>query len=150
MKEVTILGKNYPIEYTVEAQSKFAEKGGGLKRVSTVITNYPSFALSTMMVAAAHRKKVFAKMEGTEYDGPEPMSEDELNAILMPTDLLEILRDMTGVMSEAFKTDVETAPEKNTGKKKQKPPHPSNAELVSVRRHERGADQGGSPVLNAW
>lgn len=117
MKEVTILGKNYPIEYTVEAQSKFAEKGGGLKRVSTVITNYPSFALSTMMVAAANRKKVFAKMEGTEYDGPEPMSEDELNAILMPADLPEILKTMTGVMSEAFKTDVETAPEKKTGKK---------------------------------
>ena len=117
MKEVTILGKNYPIEYTVEAQSKFAEKGRGLKRVSTVITNYPSFALSTMMVAAANRKKVFAKMEGTEYDGPEPMSEDELNAVLMPPDLPEILRTMTGVMSEAFKTDVETAPEKKTGKK---------------------------------
>ena len=117
MKEVTILGKNYPIEYTVEAESKFAEKGGGLKQVLTVISNYPSFALSTMMLAAAHRKKVFAKIESTEYDGPEPMSEEELNAILMPADLSNILKIMTDVMGEAFKADVETAPEKKTGKK---------------------------------
>ena len=83
----------------------------------TVISNYPSFALSTMMLAAAHRKKVFAKIEGTEYDGPEPMSEEELNAVLMPADLSNILKIMTDVMGEAFKVDVETAPEKKTGKK---------------------------------
>ena len=117
MKEVTILGKNYPIEYTVEAQSKFAEKCGGLKRVLTVVSNYPSFALSTMMLAAAHRKKVFAKIEGTEYNGPDPISEEELDAILMPADLLNILKTMTDVMGEAFEADVETAPEKKTGKK---------------------------------
>ena len=117
MKTVTILGKEYPIEYTVEAQSKFAEKGGGLKKIAETLSMYPSFALSVMMEAAYHRKKVLAKMDGVECDIAEPLSESDIDAVLMPHEMVGITKTMMDVMSEAYKADVETAPEKKTGKK---------------------------------
>lgn len=119
MKTITIMGVDYPIEYTVEAQGKFAEKGGGLKQVSNILQNNPSFALSAMMQAACNRGKVYARMSGVEYDGPEPLSESDLSAILMPRDMVNVIKTMSEVMADAFKADVETAPEKKTGKKKE-------------------------------
>lgn len=117
MKTVTIYEKEYPIEYTVEAQNKVAEKGGGLKKVRDVLTNSMPFVLAVMMQAAFHRGQVFGKMSGVEYDGPEPLTEDEISAILMPRDMQDVVEIMVDVINEANKSDVEVTPDKKTGKK---------------------------------
>ena len=121
MRNITILDKEYPIEYTVEAQAKVAEKAGDLKKVSEVIDRYPCFIISVMMSAAYHRNQVFARLDGKEYEGAQPLGEDELNAILMPHELKPIMLTVVEVMNEAFKTDVETAPDKSVKQKKSTP-----------------------------
>lgn len=112
MKEILIAGKRYPIEYTVEAQSKIAEKAGGLKKVGDVITNNPCFLIATMMTAAYHRNKIFADIDGREFDSVEPLTEDALSAVLLPPELNKLMPTVMEVMSEACKADVETVPDK--------------------------------------
>ena len=121
MKTVSILGKEYPIEYTVEAQSMIAERSGGLENVAKTLTNHAAFFLYAMMVGAYNRQRVLAKYSGDEYEGPEPLQEGDISAILFPKDMRTIIQTMTEVIKEASITDVEVAEEKNPKKKEAKP-----------------------------
>ena len=117
MITVKILDKEYPIAYTIEAQTKFTEKAGSLKKAPTVLSNDPAFALAVMIQAAIHREAVMAKVENRNAEAYPAISENDLNAILLPGDMPEITKMMVRAMNEGYKTDVEVSPEK-TGKKK--------------------------------
>lgn len=119
MITVKILDKEYPIAYTIEAQTKFTEKAGSLKKAPTVLSNDPAFALAVMIQAAVHREAVMAKVESRKPAVYPVISEGDLNAILLPADMKDITKSMVEAMNEGFQTDVETAPEKGAKKKQE-------------------------------
>lgn len=115
MKNITIFGKEYSIEYTVEVQSKFAEKSGGLDKIGDIFDNNFPFTLATMMDAAQKR----LKFEGKE--GGDTLTEKEISditAILTPFELNTIKREAINVINSACKADVEVAEEKGQKGKK--------------------------------
>lgn len=115
MKSIKIAGKEYPIEYTVEAQAKVAEKAGDINKIADVIKDNPCFLLAVMMEAAQHRNEVFARISGKEAESVTLFTEDELKVILTPAEQSAAMKAVMEVMTAALKADVETVPEK--GKK---------------------------------
>lgn len=116
MKNVIIFGKEYSIEYTVEVQSKFAEKGGGLDKIGDVFDDDFPFTLASMMTAAQKRLKFEGKESGDTLTEKEI---SEITAILTPLELNTIKREAINVINSACKSDVEVAEEK--GQKGKKP-----------------------------
>lgn len=122
MKNITILGKEYPIEYTVEAQGMIVERAGGMDKLGVVFEEHFAFMLSTMLIAAKHKNEFFSKMNNEKYEGNEPLTEEELSdiiAILLPSEKNRIAKEVMTVVNEACKADVETVEEK--GRKGKKP-----------------------------
>lgn len=116
---VTINGVEYPIAYTVEAQSEVSERAGGLERIKDMIGSEKlsnTAMLHIMMVAADRRNRVLAKMAGEEYSGPVIPEEDELNDLILMGEMKQIITALGDAMREGGKTEVEIKPEK-AGKK---------------------------------
>lgn len=118
MENILILGKEYPIEYTVEAQAKVIEKAGDIQKISEVIQNNPCFLISVMMEAAQHRNAVFAMINGKESEAGKLLTEEELKTVLTPVEQRAAMTIAMEVVTKALKSDVETAHE--TGKKTKK------------------------------
>lgn len=118
MENILILGKEYPIEYTVEAQAKVIEKAGDIQKIAEVFQNSPCFLLSVMMEAAQHRNEVFAMINGKDSEPVKLLTEEELKTVLTPVEQRKAMTIAMEVVAKALKADVETAPE--TGKKTKK------------------------------
>lgn len=120
MITVKIAGIEYPIAYTVEAQSEMAEKAGGLDHIKDMIgSNQLSnmTVLLIMMRAGQHRKRVLAKMAGTEEESKEIPTDEELRAIMLMSEWRDAMKAMSEAMTEGNKSEVEIEGEK-TGKKR--------------------------------
>lgn len=120
MITVKIAGTEYPIAYTVEAQSEMAEKAGGLDHIKDMIgSNQLSnmTVLLIMMRAGQHRERVLAKMAGTEEAPKEIPTEEELRAIMLMGEWRDAMNAMSEAMTEGNKSEVEIEGEK-TGKKR--------------------------------
>lgn len=120
MITVKIAGIEYPIAYTVEAQSEMAEKAGGLDHIKDMIgSNQLSnmTVLLIMMRAGQHRERVLAKMAGTEEESKEIPTDEELRAIMLMSEWRDAMKAMSEAMTEGNKSEVEIEGEK-TGKKR--------------------------------
>lgn len=116
---VIINGTEYPIAYTVEAQSKLAERAGGLDKIKDMIGSHELShmeVLHIMMEAAERREKVMAKMAGEEYSGPVIPDEEDLNDLILIGEMPEVMKSITLAMREGNKSEVEIKEE--TGKKR--------------------------------
>ena len=120
MITVKIAGIEYPIAYTVEAQSEMAEKAGGLDHIKDMIGSDQlsnMTVLLIMMRAGQHRERVLAKMAGTEEAPKEIPTEEELRAIMLMSEWRDAMKAMSEAMTEGNKSEVEIEGEK-TGKKR--------------------------------
>lgn len=120
MITVKIAGIEYPIAYTVEAQSEMAEKAGGLDHIKDMIgSNQLSnmTVLLIMMRAGQRRERVLAKMAGTEEESKEIPTEEELRTIMLMSEWRDAMKAMSEAMTEGNKSEVEIEGEK-TGKKR--------------------------------
>ena len=112
--KVTIGGVEYPIAMTVEAQSRIAEKAGGLNKIKDVMG---SKKLSNMAVlhilieAGVRREKVLAKMAGEEYIPPVIPDEEDIPDLMYYTESAEVMKAMNEAFREGNKSEVEIKPE---------------------------------------
>ncbi len=118
---IEALGKDFPLCYTVEAQSKLAEKAGKLEDIQGLferddaaeVVENTVWMLSVMMEAAVNREKVKCRMLGEEYKGGEAPTYDDLRAILNPGEIGEkIMQEITKAMKSGNETTVEVKEEK--------------------------------------
>lgn len=116
---VTILGNEYPLEYTVEAQSKIAERFGALENIETVFDTGVAkaaenivFMLATMMEAAEKRERVACAVMCKEYTGKTALTEGDLKAVIRMQDFKEMQMAVMATMTEGNKVSVETEEEK--------------------------------------
>lgn len=120
MITVKIAEIEYPIAYTVEAQSEMAEKAGGLDHIKDMIGSDQlsnMTVLLIMMHAGQHRERVLAKMAGTEEAPKEIPTEEELRAIMLMGEWRDAMKAMSEAMTEGNKSEVEIEGE-TTGKKR--------------------------------
>ena len=120
MITVKIAGIEYPIAYTVEAQSEMAEKAGGLDHIKDMIGSDQLSNMTVLMImmrAGQHREKVLAKMAGTEETTKEIPTEEELRAIMLMGEWRDAMKAMSEAMTEGNKSEVEIEVE-TTGKKR--------------------------------
>lgn len=117
---IEALNKDFPLAYTVEAQSKMAEKAGRLEDLQTLfdgeaadVTENTLWVLSVMMEAAVHREKVRCRIFGDEYTGGEAPSYEDLRTLLTPIEMAQnAMEEITSAMSVGQKTTVEVKEEK--------------------------------------
>lgn len=123
---IEALGKDFPLCYTVEAQSKLAERAGRLENIQSLFERENSaetventtWMLAVMMEAHVNREKVKCRMLGTEYKGGEAPTYEELRLILNPTEIGEkAMLELSAAMKAGGKTTVEVKEEKRKNAK---------------------------------
>ena len=119
---VEALGKDFPLAYTVEAQTAMAEKAGGIEQLDTIFDADDAaksientlWVLSVMMNAYANRERLKATMMGKKWDGEEPPTYEQLRILLDVTDIKgDIMKEISAAMKVGNKTSVEVKSEKN-------------------------------------
>lgn len=123
---IKALDKDFPLSYTVEAQSKLAEKAGRLENIQSLFdtsdaagaTETTVWMLSVMMEAAVNREKIKCRMLGDEYKGGEAPTYEELRLLLNPTELGEsVMTEITAAMNAGQAVTVEVKEEKGKNAK---------------------------------
>ena len=116
---VTILGNEYPLEYTVEAQSKIAERFGAIENIENIfdtgvakVTENIVFMLSAMMEAAENRERVLCSIMCKEYTGRKALTEQELKSVIRMQDFKYLQSAVMATLTEGSKASVETEEEK--------------------------------------
>lgn len=118
---IEALGKDFPLCYTVEAQSRLAEKAGGLENIREIFkekdtvktTENTIWMLAVMMQAAVNREKVKCRMLGDEYRGGEAPTYEELRMLINPVELGSgVAKEINEAMQAGQKTTVEVKEEK--------------------------------------
>ena len=119
MASINILGKEFPLEYTVEAMKAVSDKYGDTQEaVETFETGSRDnqleatiFMLSAMMKGAERRERLRCLLWGEEYKGTPALDFDTLLQIMNPQDL----RNMSEVIFETIrgssKTTVDVLPD---------------------------------------
>lgn len=123
---IKAIEKDFPLCYTVEAQTKIAAKAGRLEDLKVLFEKDDSaetvenivWVLAILMEAAANREKVKCKMLGEDYKGGEPPSYDELRMLLGVTELeKETIEEIFSAMRKGSQTTVEVKEEKGKNAK---------------------------------
>lgn len=119
---ITILGKEFPIEYTIQAQQKMAEKFGDSFFNEINTDSFVSAAksmtdiscmISILMDGAEKRERVRCMMYGEEFQGPKALTAEQIAAAVHPGDFMEYQDAILECMKSAQKTTVEIQKEKN-------------------------------------
>lgn len=118
---IEVLKKDFPMAYTVEAQTIMAEKAGGIEKLDTLFnvddaaksTENTLWIASVMMKAYANREKLKCKILGDEYTGGETPTYDELRLLVNVRDLgKDFMTEISEAMKLGNKTTVEVKEEK--------------------------------------
>lgn len=115
-----ILDQEYPLKYTIAAQSKIASKAGGLKNIEALfncedeaeIFKNAAFMAAEMIEGYINSEKIKCRMLGQEYTGPEPISAADLCGLLDVADTENMVREITAAMRAGNKSNVEVKPDK--------------------------------------
>ena len=118
--DAVILGKSYPMAYTVLAQDMIAKRYGSLEAVEQTVSAGGAAAqvenivimAHAMMVAAVQRERVMAKIIGIECDLPDPPTVEEMEAVLLASDLSELAKAVTETIKEGAAVTVEVQEKK--------------------------------------
>lgn len=121
---ITILGKEFPIEYTIQAQQEMAEKFGDSffefseENSGSFVSAAKSMMdvsciISILMSGAEKRERVRCMMYGEEFTGPKALTAEEVAAAVHPGNFLEYRVAIVECIKSAQKTTVEIQKEKN-------------------------------------
>ena len=122
---IEALGKDFPLCYTVEAQSKLGEKAGRLEDIQTLFDQEDAaesmentvWILAVMMEAAVNKEKVKCRMLGEEYKGGEAPTYEDLRVLISPTEMKDVAAMISATMKLGHKTTVEVEKEKEKNAK---------------------------------
>lgn len=118
--DAVILGKSYPMAYTVLAQDMIAKQYGSLEAVEQTLSAGGAAAqvknvvimAHAMMLAAVQRERVMARISGIECDLPDPPTVEEMEAVLLASDLSELVKAVTETIKEGTAVTVEVQEKK--------------------------------------
>lgn len=124
--QIEILGKQYPLAYTVEAQGIIDKKIGGLKNFEKLfngentqdILENTLFLLHTLMQSAQNRERVKNKMLGIDATFQEIPSIQDLSCVFEVKDVKDLIQQIAMTIQLGSKITIELDEEK--GKKKEK------------------------------
>lgn len=123
---IEALKKDFPMAYTVEAQTIMAEKAGGIEKLDTLFdagdaagsTENTLWIAAVMMKAYANREKLKCKILGEEYKGGETPTYEELRLLVNVQDLGQnFVAEISEAMKAGSKTTVEVKEEKRKNAK---------------------------------
>lgn len=119
---ITILGKKFPVEYTIKAQKEIAEKYGdtlfsgnsddSFKGASKTLEEIAG-VLAILMKAAEERERVRCAMYGEEFSGPDALTVEQVLVAVSPAEIPTYQDAIMACLKGGNKTTVEIVPEKN-------------------------------------
>lgn len=120
MASITIFDREYPLAYTVAAQSEIAKKFGGIEKIklafnpedAAAMMENMAFCAAVMAKAHEDRERVKSKAMGTEYAGRDIPEAKDIAAAVEPKDVLEIAKKIMEAIKEGNNISVEVEPKK--------------------------------------
>ena len=123
MASITLLGREFPLEYTVEVMEQVAKKyGGSAEAASAVLANGENrlhdvvYLLSLMMKGGERRERVRCALYGEEYKGTPALDYDTLIAIMNADDLQKMADILVSTVVASGKQTIEVAPDPKKNK----------------------------------
>ncbi|MBQ2649813.1 MAG: hypothetical protein IJF82_20870 [Achromobacter sp.] len=124
MTHITLLGKDFPLEYTVQVMDEVTKKYGGTAEAASAVLNDTDpadqlhnivFMLSAMMKGAERRERVRCALWGEEYKGTPALDYETLLEIMNIEDLHNMADVIVEVVAGASKPTVDLVqdPKKN-------------------------------------
>ncbi|HIX16957.1 MAG TPA: hypothetical protein H9860_01450 [Candidatus Gemmiger faecavium] len=116
--ELEILGKKFPMKYTVSAQSEIAKRFGGLEKMAAAMESNGAaktledivFMAAAMIRGAARYERVKCKAVGEEPEEQMTLTSEELCDAVELKDLKRIREAVMATMKEGQQVTVEVEP----------------------------------------
>lgn len=120
MTSITIFGHEYPLAYTVAAQSEIAKRFGGIEKIELAFNSEDvaammanmAFCAAVMCKAYEDRERVRSKSMGNEYAGRETPCAEDIAAALDPKDMANVSKAVIAALKEGNTITVEVEPAK--------------------------------------
>lgn len=124
---VKIMGIEFPMAYTVEAEMTLEEKFEGAmdrRKIEEIfdttvyekLVDNISFVTATLVDAGKRRENIRDKIMGRELKNLPCITYEELKKVIQPGEVIMLMRSCIMTINQGNKINVEVAPEK--GKKK--------------------------------
>ena len=124
MNTVKIFDKEYPLAFTIEAQSQIAKKAGGLDKLDELLDKEDPtqamensiFLVSVLLKAGEKRERVKTRMMGNSPEESEVSvpTYEELLLIAEPKQIKEWMEVVFRVFKESSQVTVEVEPQKKS------------------------------------
>ena len=117
MASITLLGKEFPLEYTVQVMEEMTKRFGGTAEAVESMSSGDKqlentiFLLSAMMKGAERRERVRCALWHEEFKGAEAPDYETLMQIMNPEDLRNMANCLIQAINEANMTTTELAPD---------------------------------------
>lgn len=117
MASITLLGKEFPLEYTVQVMEAVSARFGGTAEAVDQMTSGENqlqntvFMLAEMMKGAERRERVRCALWGEEYKGTPALDYDTLIGIMNPSDLQRMADALTAAIEESQGVTTEVVPD---------------------------------------
>lgn len=118
---ICIAGREYPACFSVATVAAVDERFGGIQNIENALDpNKPGemarnlcWLISTMVAQGIKREKVIKSLDGESYEGPQPITCDDLMAVLSFDDINPLMDMVMETISAGTKVTVEVETEKN-------------------------------------
>lgn len=122
--DAVILGRPYPMAYTVAAQSKLADRFGGIENIQTAfeakgvdeLMDNMAFMAAVLIQAAAERERVRCKIMGADAPDMQILAADEIKAAVQPYELKDVVACIMKTIQEGNAITVEVVPDQKKRK----------------------------------
>lgn len=106
MAHITIMGKDFPLEYTVEVMENITKKYGSSTKATETLNSEDGatklsdtiWMLSEMMRGAEHRERVRCSLFGEEFTGTPALTYEQLRQVMNTQDL----QNMANAIEQSF------------------------------------------------
>ncbi len=123
MASITLLGKEFPLEYTVQVMEAVTKRFGGTAEAVEQMESGENqlqntiFMLAEMMKGAEKRERVRCALWNEEYKGNPALDYDTLIGIMNPDDLKTMADALMAAINESNLVTTEVVPDakKNEG-----------------------------------
>ena len=123
--DAVIFEKNYPMAYTVAAQSEISKRFGGIEKIEQMlnpedITGFMenmAFCAAAMIKGYADRETVRAISMGEEAKEFAVLTAEQIEAAILPGEVMKLSSAIMETMRDGNKVEVEVSPKKGKNAK---------------------------------
>lgn len=117
MASITILGKEFPIEYTVQVMEQITKRYGGTAEAVERMESGEDqlhdtiFMLAEMMKGAEKRERVRCALWGEEFKGTPALTYEQLLEVMNPEDLQNMADALVEAINASSKQTTQVYPD---------------------------------------